>query len=844
VRRSDLPGGTVTFLFTDVEGSTRLLHELGAKRYAQALAEHRRVIREACGAHRGVEVDTQGDAFFFAFPTAPGALAAASALTEALDSGPIQVRVGLHTGTPLVTDEGYVGDDVHRAARIGASGHGGQVLVSAATAQLVERDGLRDLGEHRFKDLAASERVYQLGDRDFPAPKSLYRTNLPVPATRFLGRERELREVADLLSPEGARLLTLTGPGGTGKTRLALQAAAEVAERFPDGLWWVPLAPVRDPALVLSVVAQTLEVQEEPGSRFADSIAAALAGKRALVLLDNVEHLLPHAADEITALGPPHGCVALVTSRERLQVQGEQVYPVPTLEESDGIELFFARARALDPTFAANGAVAQLCARLDNLPLALELAAARTVVFSPGELLERLTHRLDLLKAGRHADPRQQTLRATIEWSYDLLDEEEKRLFKSVSVFVGGWTYEAAEEICDADPDTLQSLLDKSLIRRRDTDLGSRYWMLETIREYAGERLDESGEADDLRHAHAAHFSRRAVELYPSLREYTGNAAAIIREELGNMRAALDFALGGDHPAIAGDLIHCLWFYWLTRGSGREAAGWARRYLESARERLSPVERLPGDFGVAEILRFTGDPDTAATLKRELVDIGRAHPDVAIHGRPIAGGIAATLSDLVYMELDAGRVEEARAYAEEALALRRELGKPQGVAHALMAIAAIAYHERDFVRYREILSEGIVNFEAAEMRGDVLITRIAMAECELLMGRPTETEALLREAIPQLHAIGDRMADVGALRVAAMLAQARGDCERCAALFGAADRMQDESGVTYFGKAEDEIHRAYLDRARDELDEEAFARAYERGASLPDEDAFALALSA
>ncbi len=268
----DLPAGTVTFLFTDIEGSTVLLHDLGAGAYAEALAEHRRVVRDACALHGGMEVDTQGDAFFVAFPTAPGALAAASAITNGLASGRIRVRIGLHTGTPLVTDEGYVGPDVHRAARIAASGHAGQTLVSSATAALVGPDGLRDLGEHRFKDLAAPERVYQLGDEEFPALNSLYRTNLPVPATPFVGRRGELEEVAALLNREDVRLLTLTGPGGTGKTRLALQAAAEASDRYPDGITWVPLAPLRDPALLLPTVAQELELKEESGELLTETL--------------------------------------------------------------------------------------------------------------------------------------------------------------------------------------------------------------------------------------------------------------------------------------------------------------------------------------------------------------------------------------------------------------------------------------------------------------------------------------------------------------------------------------------------------------------------------------------
>src|SRR4029450_11673191 len=344
--------------FTDVEGSTRLLHSLGAEGYADALAEHRRVIREACAAEGGVEVDTQGDAFFFAFPTAPGALAAASAFTDALASGSVQVRVGLHTGTPLLTDEGYVGDDVHRAARIAASGHGGQVLVSAASAQLVERE-LRDLGEHRLKDLSAPERIYQLGDGEFPALKSLYRTNLPIPATAFLGREAELADVGSLLAREDVRLLTLTGPGGTGKTRLALEAAALTADSYPQGMYWVPLAPLRDPALVLEEAAQALGVK--------DGLIEHIGDKELLLLFDNFEQVVEAASGLSELLTSCPKLDFLVTSRELLQLPAEQAYPVPPLSEQDGTALFLTRARAADHVFEPTDGIEGLSRSLHTL---------------------------------------------------------------------------------------------------------------------------------------------------------------------------------------------------------------------------------------------------------------------------------------------------------------------------------------------------------------------------------------------------------------------------------------------------------------------------------------------
>jgi predicted RNase H-like HicB family nuclease len=449
--RDDLPTGTVTFLFSDVEGSTKLLRDLGAEAYADALAKHRRIVREACEAEHGVEVDTQGDAFFFAFPSAPGAVTAAQTMTDALAEGQIHLRIGLHTGTPLVTDEGYVGDDVHFAARVGASAHGGQVVLSQTTRALVDGLLLTDLGEHRLKDIEGAVPIYQLGDKTFPPLKTVSNTNLPRPASSFVGRERELAEVIASVE-RGTRLLTLTGPGGSGKTRLALEAAASLVPAYKAGVFWVGLASLREASLVTDEIAQALGANDE--------LAVHIGEREMLLLLDNLEQVID-AAPALSGL--VQACPNLTlfcTSRELLRVQGEVEYAVPPLSSSEAVALFCERSQ-LDPS----NEIAELCARLDDLPLAVELAAARTKALSPAQILERLSDRLDLLRGGRDADARQQTLRATIAWSYDLLVGEEQRVFRAFSVFAGGFTLDAAEGVIAADLDALQSLVEKSLLR-------------------------------------------------------------------------------------------------------------------------------------------------------------------------------------------------------------------------------------------------------------------------------------------------------------------------------------------------------------------------------------------
>ena len=826
---SDLPSGTVTFLFTDVEGSTRLLHELGATAYAEALAEHRWLIRDACAATGGVEVDTQGDAFFFAFPTAPGTLSAAAAFTETLASGPIQVRVGLHTGTPLLTEEGYVGADVHRAARIAAAGHGGQVLVSASTASLVEIE-LRDLGEHRLKDLSAPERVYQLGDGEFPALKSLYRTNLPVPATPFLGREGELAEVVELLTGDGTRLLTLTGPGGTGKTRLALQAAAEASESFPDGVFWVPLAPLRDPELVLPTLARTLTVSEESGKPLEETLVAHLSGKTLLLLLDNVEHLLPPAAERIAALRASNGSCLLVTSRERLRIGGEQTWPVPPLAEDDGTALFLARARAVEPGFRPSSAVDELCARLDELPLAIELAAARTAVFSAEQLLERLSQRLDLLKGDRDADPRQQTLRATLEWSHDLLIAEEQRLFARLGVFVGGCTYKAAEEIAGADPDTLQSLLDKSLLRKRDTNLEPRYWMLETIREYAVERLEESGEADELRRRHAEHMLALARALAPYQAVHKEWLDSLDTEH-DNVRAALDVLPAHGETQLALELAEAVWRFWKTRGHQAEAQRRLERLLADDGDRTAA--RGHALNAAAGFAVENGEYGAGTTHATEALTIHREHDDV--------WGIARSVSMLGYAAIESGDFESARPLFEETVRLMAELGYEQYVGQATFnlqwALDELGERERaemlaeqNLLRARSIQS---TNLEAAALE-----TLAGYAHDD---GRYDDALSMKRDALGLNVELGDVQHVLDGLgRIANTHASAaRGGL--AAELLSASLTLHEDVGLSiplYQRRRNEKM----LEVIHEQLDEGAFAEAQERGEQLTLDEAVALAL--
>jgi predicted ATPase len=771
---SHLPAGTVTFLFTDVEGSTRLLQEAGGD-YADLLAEHRRALREAFARHGGVEVGTEGDAFFVVFARASDALAAASAARAALADGPIRVRIGLHTGEPTVTEEEYVGIDVHRAARIAAAGHGGQILLSQATRDLAGADRLRDLGLHRLKDLTEPERLYQLGEDEFPPLKSLDQTNLPVQPTPFVGRERELADVLALL--ETHRIVTLTGPGGAGKTRLALQAAAESVEQYGDGIWFVALAAIRDPQLIEPTIAGVVGGP--------DDLHEFLADKRMLLVLDNLEQLLPEAADIVVRLDAR----ILATSRTRLNVTAEQEFPLPTLALGDAAALFTQRARQTDPRFEPDAAVPQIAERLDRLPLALELAAARIKVLTPAQILERLGGSLDLLTSGAHDAPeRQRTLRGTVEWSYRLLTADEQHLFARLAVFAGGFELEAAEAVCSADIDVLQSLVDKSLLRHGED---GRFFMLMTIRELALEKFRALPDAPSVRRRHDDYFLGVAEELdarerLSGMRDLTSESLDRFERELPNFRAALVGLLEHGRREGVLRLGAALWRFWLNRAQYRDAAGW----LECA-----PMDdtTVPLDVRAAALaaggaiaLYVHDDVDQAETLWQAGLELRREKDDPRELG--------AAFSRLASVAWRRGDFDAAIAYHKQALPLFEQAGD-QGSRLNELHFLGEAYRDRG--EYDE--GERLLEETAALARGlgrDQQLTSTLHSLGDLALDRADPDTALQRFAEALVHAVetGSRRVQIYCVAGIACARVQQGNDRAAARLWGMAEDQERQLG--------------------------------------------------
>lgn len=814
----DLPSGTITFLFSDVEGSTSLLHRLGAERYAAALAEHRRVLRDAFTARRGVEVDTQGDGLFYAFARASDALAGAEEGQRELDGGPVRVRMGIHTGEPLVTDEGYVGVDVHRAARVMSAGHGRQVLVSAATARLVEEVGLHDLGEHRLKDLTAPQQLYQLGEEVFPPLRTLYGTNLPVQPTPFLGRERELGEVLELLGSHGVRLLTLTGPGGSGKTRLALQAAGQRAEGFEHGVWWVPLQAVTDPAFVVTTVAQTLGAD--------DDLATHIGDRRLLLVLDNFEQVVGAAPQLAELLAVCPHLLLLATSREPLHIEAEQEYVVPPLAEVEAIRFFLTRARAVDPGFSADPAVPEICVRLDCLPLALELAAARVKLMSPERMLERLDRALPLLTAGRRDAPaRQRTLRATIEWSYDLLTEGERRLFVRFGVFAGGCTLEAAEIVAGAGLDTFQSLVDKSLLWAED----DRFRMLETVHEYAIEQFNEADDATQLRERHLEHFLALAEETYDELVGPRRPEIADLRErERDNLRAALRFAV---ERADAGRALRLAVVYGGGHGiTAAEWLGWLEAVLDLDHDdvprELHALARRRAGFTAF----WAGQPEQAQTHLRDALEKYRALGD--------STAVADILAGLSRVTLERGDVGHARELLAEALRLLPDVSERWVRTEVTLQRADLAVHQGHLAEARDVLTRFVREARSDGTVVEVAGGMVALADVDRAEGSLDAADNLYREALELGLAGRSRGVVHASISGLACIAAVREDAYRAGLLWGAFEAHERELARLTASERSRAEQTLALVAQRDD-----FALGRSTTASLPSADALRAALS-
>ena len=825
---SPLPTGTVTFLFTDIEGSTRLLQRLG-DRYAGVLDDYRRLLRVNVKERGGREVDAEGDAFFCAFPRARDAVTAAVAAQRALTGYPwpenlsMRARMGLHTGEALPTETGYVGMDVHRAARICAAGHGGQILLSQSTYDLIadeppEGVGFRDLGEHRLKDLTRSQHVFQVVapdlSADFPPLRSLdvRPNNLPVQLTSFIGREREIAEVKGLLST--TRLLTLTGAGGAGKTRLGLRVAAEVLEEFPSGVWLVELAALSDPTLVPLTVASALTVREQPGRPLVATLTDYLQPKQLLLLLDNCEHLLSACAHLADALlrACPHLRI-LATSREGLGIGGELTYRVPSLSVPDvrrlppldnlvqheAVRLFIERATFALPTFRVTGqnalAVAQVCDRLDGIPLAIELATAQVKALSVEQIAARLDDRFRLLMGGsRTALPRHQTLQGTMDWSYELASEKERALLRRLSVFAGGFTLEAAEVVGSGDGldevevlTLLTHLVDKSLVVREEQDREDRYRLLETVRQYAQNKLLESGEVAGMRRRHMSFFLALAEEGEPHLT--AGDQETWVNHletEHDNLRAALEWSKTDDGGKETGlRLAGALWRFWNVRGYWSEGLRWLEGAV-GASSGISPSTLAKALFGAGVLAWQLSDNDRAAVLLDESLVLNRQLADKK--------GIADSLRILGQVAWNREDYDRARALGEESLALFQELGNKWGIAAAFRFLGFLAWSRHDLERGRPSLEQSLALARELEDSRGIVQSLYGLGRIAQENGDHDRATTLYEESLALSREIGDKLVIANSLHTLGILAKYRSDFVRARAFHEESLAIRKEMG--------------------------------------------------
>jgi predicted ATPase/class 3 adenylate cyclase len=829
----------VTFLFTDIEGSTRLLSAL-ADQYAPLLALHHRLLRGTIAGHGGTEVSTEGDAFFAVFSSAPEAVAAAAEAQRALAAAlwpagaTVRVRMGLHSGEGRLGGDNYIGLDVHRAARIAAAGHGGQVLLSEATRALVAQDlpdglGLRDLGEQRLKDLALPIRISQLQvdglPSEFPELKTLSArpTNLPMQLTSFVGREREVARAKELVGEH--RLVTLTGPGGTGKTRLALQDAGELLDGFEDGAFLVDLAPVRNPDLISLAIAQALGLSVDPGG---DALVAArthLRDQELLLILDNFEQLVEGAGVIEDLLSVGRRIRVMVTSRTALHVYGEQEYEVPPFElpdarrgpdelsDHEAVTLFIERARAVKPGFRLTDdnapVVAEIIARLDGLPLAIELAASRVRILSPQAILSRLDQRLALLVGAARGRPeRQQTMRGAIEWSYDLLLEPERRLFARLSVFPGGCSLEAAEAVCDPGDlglpvlDGLSALVEKSLVRQNEAlDEEPRFGMLETILEYAGERLHEEFDAAATYRRLGDFLLGFVEEAEPHLmREKQALWLDRCEREIPNLRRAIRWAMEVGEAELGLRIATALWRFWLLRGplwEGRKAIGQLLALGSS-----SPAVRARALSAAGGLAWWSGDYQATWRNYEAALPLARKGEDRRLE----MDGLHNLAFVMLWPQQRHGQVdrrghgaEQADAAEEllrESLALAEGLGDRRGIAQAHRGLALVVGVTRgDPGAAVPIAEKALALFEDLGDEWEVSQTLTVLANARRFSGEKEQARGYYLRGLDIMTAAGNRALSTGLLFMIAALESELGRHERATRLYGAGDSAREVTGT-------------------------------------------------
>lgn len=878
------PTGTITFLFTDIEGSSRLWERYPVD-MGPALSGHDEVLRNAIEGRGGYIFKTAGDAFYGAFETAAGAvMAAADAQRELFkrewgETGPLRVRMAIHTGVAEFRDNDYFGSTMNRVARLLAAGHGGQVLLSYASWELVRDQlppgvSLRDLGERRLKDLNRPEHISQLIveglPTEFPPLRSMevVPNNLPVQLTSFVGREREMTEVKRLLGT--THLLTLTGTGGTGKTRLSLQVAADILETFTDGVWLVELATISEPEILVEAVVSVLGVREEPGHTLQATLVNYLRSKNLLLILDNCEHLIAavaRLADTLLRACP--NLRILASSREAMGIAGETTWAVPSLSLPDmwrnqlagpelvealsqyeAVRLFIDRALAVQPSFTVTNenapAVAEICWRLDGIPLAIELAAARVKVLSLEQIATRLDDSFRLLTGGsRTALPRQQTLRALIDWSYDLLSESEKKLLRRLSVFVRGRTLEAVEAVCSGDGveefdvlDLLTLLVDKSLVTREEESEGgqARYYILESVWQYGRMKLHEAGEVELLSDRHLAYFLKFAEEAEPNL--FHADQVAWLEKlefERPNLRVALEWSVESPKRAEEGlRLAGALSRYWEVRShfkQGREHYAAVLSRPDAAAHTPARAKALTG----AGRLAWCQDDDPAARVFfHEALEIQRELGNKK--------EVAFVNAYLGFVERSEGEMEQSRKHFDEAFEISQELNDRMLLAIVDSGRGTLAMEDGNAALSLELKQRSLKVFREA---GDIYVVGLlswSLSRAFTFSGDYANARALLEECVATSRQLRNKWSIPYYLEGFGEVAMGEGHPKRAAKLFGAGEALREKIGLAPSPPRDRLFYDKAVQAIREALPEEEFKAAWELGRGMKPEQALAYAL--